>query len=311
MYALNTVAPIFLLVLLGWALRRTGFLDRPFFAGLNRLVFWVGLPILFFNKIATAPAGATRAGTIFLVLLGGTAAGALLGLLVARLFRLDARSTATLIQGAFRGNLGYVGLPVILYSVAGWQPQARSAAEGLAVLAIAPLVPVYNVAAVLILLGGSTKRTEIRVGRFILKALTNPLVIGCAAGFVFWIPWLRLPLVLDRTTAAVGQMVLPMALLALGASLQGTQLTAGLVPAAAGAFVKICCVPLVGFALARLAGLGALETRIALVYLACPTAVVSHIMAQQFGSDGPLAARIILISTLLCGGVLSLALSSV
>jgi len=69
--------------------------------------------------------------------------------------------------------------------------------------------------------------------------------------------------------------------------------------------IKVALTPLIGFAIALLIGLGSGETRIALIYLACPTAVLSFIMAENLGGDGKLAAAIVLISTIL--SVVSLA----
>ncbi len=52
---------------------RIGFLAAEFFRGMNRLVFWVGLPPLLFYKIATSTLAGGQALRIFWGLLGGTA----------------------------------------------------------------------------------------------------------------------------------------------------------------------------------------------------------------------------------------------
>ena len=48
------------------------------------------------------------------------------------------------------------------------------------------------------------------------------------------------------------------------------------------------------------------ERQILLIYLACPTAVASYVMADIFNSDRDLAAHIIVISTLLSAVSLSI-----
>jgi predicted permease len=49
-----------------------------------------------------------------------------------------------------------------------------------------------------------------------------------------------------------------------------------------------------------------MEMKILLIYLACPTATASYVLADMFGSDAPLAGRIIVISTLLSAISLSI-----
>ena len=55
MHVLDTLAPVFAVIALGAALRRTGFVSDELLRGLNRVVYWVALPALLFGKIATAP----------------------------------------------------------------------------------------------------------------------------------------------------------------------------------------------------------------------------------------------------------------
>ena len=65
---------------------------------------------------------------------------------------------------------------------------------------------------------------------------------------------------------------------------------------------------MVGYLVARWLGLSPIETRVALIYLACPTAAASYVMAQQLGSDDKLASSIIVVSTILAFPVLALSL---
>ena len=44
MHVLNTLAPVFLIIALGATLRKTGFLNDTFIAGMNRFAYFVGLP---------------------------------------------------------------------------------------------------------------------------------------------------------------------------------------------------------------------------------------------------------------------------
>ena len=302
MYVLNTLAPIFLVVLLGAVLRWRRFASDSVFREVNRLVYWVALPCLMFEKTAQRTTRGAEAMRLFLVLLIATVACGALGYVAGWLLRVPRRSVGALVQGSYRGNLFYVGLAVIQSALAGGTGRLDPALETMAVLALAPLVPFYNITAAVVLLAGQKEAGDAagrRAGRLLLNVATNPLVLSCVAG----IAWSRavgdLPLVARRTVGAVGQMALPLALFALGASLRLGSLRQTLAPALAGALIKVAAAPAVGYLVGRGMGLDPVGLRMAMLYLACPTAVMSFVMAEQLGGDGALAANIVVLSTLL------------
>ena len=306
MNIINTVLPVFLIIALGAQLRKAGFISAELVTGLNRLVYWVALPVLLFYKIATAAYDYQAAGKTFLVMLIGMLACIAAGYLVAAVMRMPAALMGTFVQGAFRGNLLYVGLPIIIYSFANSADYSAAEIETLAFLVLASLVPAYNIAAVLALLASRHKLDRHAPARILRQLITNPLIIACLAGAVYSLVLPPLPIVIVRTCAAVGRIALPLALLGVGAALVQGRIIGQRTYAFAGSVIKIAIGPIVGLLAARLLGLGPAETRVALIFLACPTATVSYIMAGQLGGDQRLSAAMVLISTIL--SILSLGL---
>jgi hypothetical protein len=301
MHVLNTIAPIFLLLLLGVALRRTGFAPQELFRQTNRLVYWIGLPALLFLKTATAQIHGGSAAALSGVLIGGMVACIAIGYAVAYAMRVSRPSVGSFVQAAYRGNLAYIGLPVILFSLGGAEAGEAGRPESVAAVALGPLIPLYNVAAVVVLLAGRQPAGEGRLGQAGRMAATvalNPLLLACAAGLA-WAAWgPAIPAAGKRTLEALGQMSLPLALLGAGASLQWPH-RAGLAQATAASLIKVGAGPLAGLAIGALAGLPAVEMRIAMIYLACPTAVMSYVMAGQLGGDERLSADAVAVSTVL------------
>ncbi|MCK5595615.1 AEC family transporter, partial [bacterium] len=185
MLTINTLVPIIVIIFLGAVLRSTKFITADVFRANNRLVYWVALPCLLFYKTATTSAHGMAAMRIFLMLIGGMFVCIILGYLCAWLFHLPAPSRSAFVQGAYRGNLVYVGIPVILFALSGANGQYSREMESLAILSIAPLIPIYNIAAVIILLAGQ-KRNSVSKRRHLkmvlLKVIKNPLVLSCIAG---------------------------------------------------------------------------------------------------------------------------------
>jgi len=299
MQIINTLLPVFLIIALGAFLRKIKFFSDEFVAGLNRLVFWVGLPCLLFYKIATAEYNYQVAGKTTLVMVVGVLCCTVIAYIVAFIIRIPPRAVGTFVQGTFRGNLYYVGLALIIYIFAGADSRASAQMENVAILVLALLVPVYNIGSVIVLLASQHKLDRYIPARIANETIANPLFIACAAGAIYSYVFPPLPLVIARSCDAVGQISLPLALIGIGAVLAQSKIAGSGIPAFAASIIKVAVSPIVGFWAAHLIGLGAGETKIALIFLACPTAVASYVVAEQLGGDEELSAAIIVVSTVL------------
>jgi len=143
MQTLNILAPVFLIVLFGAMLRRVGFLGGDAPRVLSRYCYWIGLPPLLFLKIGLAEADMDAALTTLAICTGVTLILAAVGLACGFALRLPPTRAVTLMHVAMRGNLAYVGLPVVIFAFAG---HARGAeAESIAALTLGPLIILYNI----------------------------------------------------------------------------------------------------------------------------------------------------------------------
>jgi len=299
MHVFNTLAPVFLIIALGAVLVRTKFLSHESVNHLNRLTYWVGLPALLFYKIANAEYRGGTVMDIFLVVIIGMVGVLILGYLIAWLLRVPTSSIGTFVQAAFRGNLAFIGLPVLIYTSPDRFDLNGQNLETLGILVIAPMVPIYNLLSVIVLLVSQQKSEWRSIKTFLQPMITNPLVIASVLGGVFAVFGWPLPLAISRTGEAIGQMALPLALISTGGALAATEQRGEVKSAVAASILKVAAAPIIGFYVTELLGLGAAETRIALIYLACPTAAASYVLTSQIGGDDALAANAVVISTLL------------
>ncbi len=311
MVALNTLIPLLAVVALGAYLRRIGFLHPATVRDTNRLLYWIVLPAMLFYETAEAQIQGDAVLRVFLTLCGAMMITVVLGYGLASVLRVPRTALGAFVQGGFRSNLAYVGLPVILLALTGADGAVATDQRALAVVALGMLTPVYNLVAVVVLLTARPKDTQTQFGQEMRKILlaiaTNPLVLACVAGLLFaLLPW-QLPPIASRTLSTVGQMSTPLALLGIGASLTLTTLQHNLRLASYATVLKIGISPLAGYLIATALGLTPVELRIALIFLAGPTAAASYVMSEQLGSDEKLAASIIILTTLL--SAVSLAIS--
>lgn len=305
MHVFNSLAPVALIIALGTILLKTSFLSKDDINKLNRVTYWVGLPCLLFYKIASAHYDLGTAGRVFLVVVAGMSGVLILAYLAAWLLRVPARAVGTFVQAAFRGNLAFIGLPVLIYTSSDLAGMEGSV-EMLGILVIAPMVPIYNLLSVMVLLASRQKSEWQSLKQFFLPMITNPLVIASLAGGVFVLMNWQLPLALTRTFEAVSQMALPLALICIGGALAAAEFHTRIGYAVAAALMKVGAAPVIGYVAAQWLQLSAAETRIALIYLACPTAAAAYVLTNQIGGDDALAAGTVVVSTVL--GMVSLGL---
>ncbi|MDP1957691.1 MAG: AEC family transporter [Rhodocyclaceae bacterium] len=286
------ILPDFALILLGYALRRWMMLGDHFWAGLEKLVYFVLFPALLFSAITKTP---LSFAAVPLIGVGATAMlGAMLLALLARpLFPLTPISFASQFQCAFRFNT-YIGLAVAakLHGAAG------IAAMG---LLAGGMVPLANLAAVWML----ARHGEMSVWRELAK---NPLLLATLAALAWNLAGLSLPAPAGQFLGRLGEAAIALGLLAVGAALRlrGTLGTTGRGAAAYFLGIKLLAMPLIVLAVAPHVGLVGIHFDIALVFAALPTASSAYILVQRMGGDGTRVAWLISASTLL--GMLSLPL---
>lgn len=301
-----TIFPVFGIIFLGFGLRKIGFLDTAMESALNKLAYWVCLPLFITWRMAKAPAVDARALQTTLGLLTVTVAMVALGLLTAPLLRLPKRSRGTYLQAIFRGNLAYVGIPVITFALAADGPAAQHAGESLAVLTMTPTVLLYNLMGVMALEWDRRHGTDHHPVRVWMRStLRNPLILACVAGLVWNFSRLPTPELLERMIDPVASAAFPIALLAIGARI------AALSWRHAGRGVLGVCliknalaIPL-ALGVCALLGLDELSSLVVLVLSAVPTAVASYVLVDQLDGDRDLGAATIAATT--AASILSLA----
>jgi predicted permease len=283
--------PDFLLIALGAALSRSRQFDAGFWAGVERLVYFVLFPALLFRALADSPRGFADAGSLAAAGLGFTVAGMLLSALALPLLRLPHPTFAACFQCGFRFNT-YVALAAA----------ARiGGADGVATMSllVGLLVPFVNVVAVTALARGQGLRIVAAIAR-------NPLVIACVAGIAWNAIAPPMPAIASRILELLAVAALPLGLLAVGAGLKLSRSTLPLPALAWWNAVKLLAVPAVALVLARALGLSPLERQIAVALAAVSTAPSAYILAVQMNGNGAAVALLISSGTLLAAVTLPL-----
>jgi predicted permease len=306
MLLVDILAPLILLIILGASLTRLRFLGREFMVDLNRLAFWIALPALLFSSASRAAVPGPQMWRLLAVMFVATVIITLVALGVSFVARMPENARGTLMQSAFRGNLTYIGIPVLAYSFAETQDIESERAMATAVIVMVLTMAFYNILAVVVLQASNPSSKGSPLRQVALAIATNPLLLSGILGLLVPLLGISLPSFLERALASLGAAAVPIALMCIGGSLTITRLRGRGSWILTAALLKVAVLPALVFVLSRVAGLGSIEQRTVLVLSCCPTAAAAYVMARQMGGDEALASGSIALSTVL--SFLSLAL---
>ncbi len=307
---INTLLPVFLVIALGYALGRRAFLSELVFTELNKLLFWVCLPALIIEKLASATSIPPGTGSILLVFTLATLAVIVLGLIAARLLRLESDQTGTFVQAAFRGNLGYTGIPLVLFALQGRAPELAASTMAQTLFVFAPSMVLYNIAAVVLLSNERDSSLGAKFSGMAVKVATNPLILASIVGtLLFYLPF-RMPVFVLNSFQLTGQMAAPAALLCVGGSMAYVSMRGRYRSATVAAVLKVVAVPCLAALISIPFHLDETSRMVLLILSACPTAVASYIMAKQMNGDEALASGAIVFSTVLSMPALAVILAA-
>ncbi|HEY7746403.1 MAG TPA: AEC family transporter [Desulfuromonadales bacterium] len=288
---LTIVLPVFLVIVLGYLLKRLELIDATFLFQTNRLVYYICLPLLLFYKIGTADFFANFNAALVIGSALAIAAGFLLSYGYAALRGYPPAARGAFSQGSFRGNLAYMGLAIVFnaYGEAGFTRAG---------ILMGFLVPVLNLFALLALLLPHRRNDGGQGAVFWVKQLVgNPLIIASFAGIAWSYLQLPVPVILDRSLHIATGMTLPLALIAIGGSFSLEKLKGDLVRAAFATGFKLIWLPLIAAGLLMLLGVGGQDLAIGVLFAGTPAATATYIMAHQLKGDAELAGSIVMMST--------------
>lgn len=281
-FSLNATMPIFLTMILGLFFRKVGILDESFTSKMNKFVFKIALPVLLFQDLSDSDFSAVWdikfvLFCFFATLLSILAVWGLSHLLKERSAR------GEFIQAAYRSSAAILGIAFI---------QNIYGNSGMAVVVLAVFGP---------------EREEITAD-FVKKTakniVTNPIILGIAAGLLWSVLRIPKPVILQKTVQNIAVLATPLGLIAMGASFEAKSAAKNIRPSIAAAAIKLVGLAAVFLPIAVILGFRQEKLVAILVMLGSATTVSSFIMAKNMGHEGSLTANTVMLTT--CGSAFTL-----
>ena len=292
-FSLNATMPVFLMMVLGYVLhRKTSLLNDEFADYLNTFVFKLALPVQLFKSLSQEDFHAVWDGGMVLFCFAVSLASILL-LLGLSIFLRDRSLRAEFVQAGYRGSQALLGV-ALLQNIYG-----SSVGAGPLALVLIGAVPLYNVAAVLLLTlmtpGGRLDRKT--VGKALRGIITNPIILGIAAGLVWSLLRLPQPVILQRAVSSLASTATPMGLLALGACIDLKKAAGCWKPTLVASLFKLVFFVMLFLPLAVKLGYRGETLTALLIMLGSPATVSCFSMARSMGHEGVLSASAVMLTT--------------
>ena len=268
---IDITLPIFAIALIGFVYSRR---VKPDLASANKLVVDIALPMLIFTSLATKnfdpqAAIAFTGASVLLMLVSGVLAWPVA--------RFSGASVRAFMPCVMFTNVGPVGIPLIVLA---YGP------EGLAPAVV--LLVISNLLHFTVGAGVMSGRVDWRM------VWANPLVWATVLGVSFSQLHLELPAALNTPLLMIGNVLVPMMLLSLGARLSGSQVSDVKVGAAASVLTLVLRL-LATLLVLQIVPLQGVE-RGALVLFAClPSAVFNFMLADRFQVEPNKVASMVIV----------------
>jgi malonate transporter len=301
----SALLPVFLLIVLGFILKRALIKPDVQWQGLERLTYYVLFPVLLIQALVKAD--------LTKVPIGGVGGALFLSALAMSLLCLALRSVLA------RGGVDGPGFTSIFQGAIRWQTYVALAVSGnlygdtglaLASVAMVAIIPLVNVCSVTVLAHyASPEKQSARA--IVMTVVRNPLIWACAIGLVLNVAHIPLPRIWHEVADALGRSSLAIGLLVTGAGLHLEGMFRPSLAASVTVFLKLILMPVLAVALALWFGLSGSNLAIVTACSAVPASSSAYVLARQMGGDAPLLAQIITLQTILAAITMPIAIALV
>ena len=302
-FSLNATVPIFLLILLGWFLKKINILDDRFVDINNKAVFNIFLPVLLFRDISKMQVTKYFDFKFCAVCFLMTVITSLLITWGAVKLIKDKHMTGSFIQGAYRSSAAILGVAIAenLYGNSGMVP-----------MMIISAVPFYNFYAVIVLTMSSSDTLDKKVDmkKLILGIVKNPIILAIIVSLPFSVFNSLVPdfhisaggidflAMIEKCINNISSLASPLALLVVGAGFDVSgSFKTKLKPCLCASFIKLILLPAVCLPIAVFLGIRDQQLIAILIMLGSPSTVSGYIMARNMKNDCELASGVVVITT--------------
>ncbi|MBQ3061038.1 MAG: AEC family transporter [Lachnospiraceae bacterium] len=296
-FSINATFPVFLLIVIGYFLKRFKITTNEFVSITNRINYILTLPALLFIDISKTDIIQVfdLKYVLFCALVTTVSFFSIWG--ISKKCIKDKSITGAFVQASFRGSAAVLGVAFI---------QNMYGSSGMAPLMIVGTVPLYNIYSVIVLTFESNNGSKKSLKSAFVNIITNPIIIAIFAGVIASLLKIDFPFIIDKTLSNIASIATPMALIAIGAGFEGRKAIAKLKPTIISSAIKLVLQPAIFLPIAVMLGFRDQKLVALMIMLAAPTTASCYIMASSTGNDSVLTSSVVVMTTFLSSITLTL-----
>jgi malate permease and related proteins len=310
LFSLNAILPVILLILLGYYLKKKGFIEEYLIRKMNQYIFMIALPLLFFyNVYQTETLKNVDLGMLFFSA-SGLVIFTLIGFVVLLFVKMPLNQKGPVHQSFTRSNFAMIGVSLAAFI-------GTRETNALLSLSAVLIIPLSNFISIIVLsIFYKEEKRHLDLIYIVKTFFKNPLIIGVLTGIFFvvlktyFVSENSVPIILIERDVpflynvirSLSQTASPIALIALGAQFEFKTLSRAKQAIITSVLFKNLIIPVTMLVLTillipmnenyRLL----IPTMIALY--ASPVAVSSVVMVQNLGGDEEVAGQLVVWTTL-------------
>lgn len=294
-FSVNAVAPMVIIIALGYLFTRMGILQEPFISQGNRLCYQIFLPLQLFRSIYTSQSDLGNSVNSVIFCLGGS----LLVYGTVLVLSLKPEKTperqAGLATVFMKSNFVLFGLSLATQLLG----EGNIADVALTIAMLVPLNNIFVITVFTLLLKEKNGSSGSRFWGLLKKILTNPIFLGAVFGLLFSRLQITLPVFAEKAVSQLSAISVPLALLLLGAGFKFSNIAVYRREILLVIGLKGFLLPAAALALGSLLGFTAAQMVCVLVIFGSPAASSTYVMAREFGADDTLSANGVIFSSLI------------
>jgi len=296
---LGITAPVFIVIAIGYFIRKKKIIGKESVQGLNKLAYNVGLPALVFVSIARYNFADIFNPEIIKIIYLTCAIFIPLVFILNFFIKVSDRTKGAMLVSSYRCNMAFVGFPIVL-SAFGSLALARAG------LVVAFLIPLNIISSVLIFKLYDRGKGNINVRKMLLSFILDPLILSAVLGIIFSYFSINLPVVLNRVLDILSGAGIALGLLSIGTSFSFFHIRKNLKLLFYVSAAKLILIPVIAFLLCSFVfKVDTFDRNIICILFSTPLAVVTFIMGKEYKSDHNFISSALILTTALSAVTIS------
>jgi predicted permease len=313
----GTTLPIFVVIAIGFFIKKRGLISEEHVPVLNRLTYNFGLSALVFIGITDNKFSDIFDVKLLKVLFPAYFIYIALVFLAFYFTKINTRTKSAIMVSSYRNNMAFIGMPILLYSFG-------NLASAKASIVIAVLLPLniivtavfYQVFKVSLNSdpGGPNAAANgqnsivrgFNIKRLLREIFLDPVIIAVLAGLLISYFNLQLPIPVKNIFSILSDMAVPLALISIGASFKFSHVKKNLRYLALISVSKLIVFPLIAmFFSFYVFKLASLDASVIVILFGTPIAVATYMQSAKYDTDHDFISSAIITSTIASAVTLS------